>query len=228
MLGRNLLIALVPILVQDATYRALLFSLVLLLHALPEVSHMPWMSNVNTFFEGYISLLLVCMAFVGLAFHPTATANAKSTAAAVMTVLFVGVWVSFLAAVIIVFRGQRSSVLSKTRDDRALAGKQFLEKAEGVQDMISADPVLAKRWADTLKSSSDFDMYMFKEVLKFVSDFEVDDVGRRCWSQRNSSKSSKTSSEHTSESSDLNLSTQDTVAAEVPAETAEATVETEV
>merc|ERR1719498_686981 len=130
MLGRNLLIALVPILVQDATYRALLFSLVLLLHALPEVSYMPWRSNVNTFFEGYISLLLVCMAFVGLAFHPTATADEKNVAAGIMTALFVGVWASFLAAVIIVFRGQRSAVQSKARDDRARAGEEFLEKAE--------------------------------------------------------------------------------------------------
>jgi len=182
MLGRNLIIALVPIVVRDTVFRALLFGMVIILHALGEVSYMPWMSNVNTFFEVWISFLLMGISYAGLAFHKDAQESERQTAAYMMYTLGACIWGSFLFAVALMMVHNTPKKLRVRRERRCKLGDEMIEKCMGITETIMKGSASGKtKWHDALKASSDFDQFMFIEVLKFISEFESNSPLRKRW-----------------------------------------------
>ena len=78
MLGRNFIISVIPIIIKSKVYRAKVFSMTFLIHALGEAFFLPWMSLLNTLVEIACSVLVIAISFTGLAITPTATTSEKA------------------------------------------------------------------------------------------------------------------------------------------------------
>jgi hypothetical protein len=180
LLGRNLLIALIPICIRtDQLYRVLAFVGLLTAHAIFEVRYMPWLTRMNNVFEVLVSMILVAMGVVGLAFHESASEGEKQTASFIMTFLMFCVWVSLFFALVYALRwGSPANVKRRCADNQNVAN-MLLEKGAGVLELIHSDSGAEVRWTAFAKNVSSYDKAALDTTLFLMNTFENLDPFRR-------------------------------------------------
>jgi hypothetical protein len=172
MLGRNLLIALIPICIRtDEILQTTVFVMLLAIHALGEARVLPWRAFTNNLFEILVSVLLILMGIVGLVFQTDASDDIVNVAAVLVATLFFSVWIICLGTMAHAVtagsparRRAKTEVNVKTLD-------QIMLQCNSLQEAMKSEKKAVDDWIEYVLTMDDYQTLALGVAARFFSEF---------------------------------------------------------